>query len=140
VSSALRTRRFKLRLGLPHIGDHAGAALVQVAGQLQRVRVVDHGPLQQRLLRVEAAQHEVIDRELRSQAQIEGLTRWTWGSPAQRGGGGEGVRAGNAPVTCRPSILSLRSELAIDYFMLRSLDTQQALLERTVVDYADALS
>jgi NodT family efflux transporter outer membrane factor (OMF) lipoprotein len=35
--------------------------------------------------------------------------------------------------------LSLRSELAIDYFTLRSLDTQQALLERTVVDYADAL-
>jgi NodT family efflux transporter outer membrane factor (OMF) lipoprotein len=35
--------------------------------------------------------------------------------------------------------LSLRSELATDYFTLRSLDAQQALLERTVVDYAAAL-
>jgi NodT family efflux transporter outer membrane factor (OMF) lipoprotein len=35
--------------------------------------------------------------------------------------------------------LSLRSELATDYFTLRSLDEQQALLDRTVVDYADAL-
>ncbi len=35
--------------------------------------------------------------------------------------------------------LTLRSELATDYFTLRSLDTQQALLDRTVVDYADAL-
>ena len=35
--------------------------------------------------------------------------------------------------------LSVRAELATDYFTLRSLDTQQALLDRTVVDYADAL-
>jgi len=35
--------------------------------------------------------------------------------------------------------LSLRSELSVDYFTLRSLDAQQALLERTVVDYAAAL-
>jgi NodT family efflux transporter outer membrane factor (OMF) lipoprotein len=35
--------------------------------------------------------------------------------------------------------LSLRSELATDYFTLRSLDEQQALLDRTVVDYVDAL-
>jgi NodT family efflux transporter outer membrane factor (OMF) lipoprotein len=35
--------------------------------------------------------------------------------------------------------LSLRAELATDYFALRSLDAQQALLERTVVDYAAAL-
>jgi NodT family efflux transporter outer membrane factor (OMF) lipoprotein len=35
--------------------------------------------------------------------------------------------------------LSLRSELATDYFTLRSLDEQQALLDRTVADYADAL-
>jgi NodT family efflux transporter outer membrane factor (OMF) lipoprotein len=35
--------------------------------------------------------------------------------------------------------LSLRAELATDYFTLRSLDAQQALLDRTVVDYADAL-
>jgi outer membrane protein, multidrug efflux system len=35
--------------------------------------------------------------------------------------------------------LSLRSELATDYFTLRSLDAQQELLDRTVIDYADAL-
>ncbi|HWY73086.1 MAG TPA: efflux transporter outer membrane subunit [Burkholderiaceae bacterium] len=35
--------------------------------------------------------------------------------------------------------LTLRSELAIDYFTLRSLDMQGDLLDRTVVDYADAL-
>jgi NodT family efflux transporter outer membrane factor (OMF) lipoprotein len=35
--------------------------------------------------------------------------------------------------------LSLHSELATDYFTLRSLDAQQALLDRTVADYADAL-
>ena len=35
--------------------------------------------------------------------------------------------------------LSIRSELATDYFTLRSLDTQADLLDRTVVDYADAL-
>jgi NodT family efflux transporter outer membrane factor (OMF) lipoprotein len=35
--------------------------------------------------------------------------------------------------------LSLRSELATDYFTLRSLDMQQDLLERTAADYADAL-
>jgi NodT family efflux transporter outer membrane factor (OMF) lipoprotein len=35
--------------------------------------------------------------------------------------------------------LSLRAELATDYFTLRSLDAQQQLLDRTVIDYADAL-
>jgi NodT family efflux transporter outer membrane factor (OMF) lipoprotein len=35
--------------------------------------------------------------------------------------------------------LSIRSELASDYFTLRSLDTQADLLDRTVVDYAAAL-
>ncbi|HEX4599537.1 MAG TPA: efflux transporter outer membrane subunit [Burkholderiaceae bacterium] len=35
--------------------------------------------------------------------------------------------------------LSIRSELAMDYFALRSLDLQQDLLDRTVADYADAL-
>jgi NodT family efflux transporter outer membrane factor (OMF) lipoprotein len=35
--------------------------------------------------------------------------------------------------------LSLRSELATDYFTLRSLDMQQDLLDRTAADYADAL-
>ena len=35
--------------------------------------------------------------------------------------------------------LSIRSELATDYFTLRSLDLQQDLLERTAADYADAL-
>jgi len=35
--------------------------------------------------------------------------------------------------------LSLRSELTMDYFTLRSLDLQQDLLDRTVTDYADAL-
>ncbi len=35
--------------------------------------------------------------------------------------------------------LAVRSELATDYFTLRSLDLQQDLLERTVADYADAL-
>jgi NodT family efflux transporter outer membrane factor (OMF) lipoprotein len=35
--------------------------------------------------------------------------------------------------------LTVRSELAIDYFTLRSLDAQKALLDRTVVDYVDAL-
>jgi NodT family efflux transporter outer membrane factor (OMF) lipoprotein len=35
--------------------------------------------------------------------------------------------------------LSIRSELATDYFTLRSLDLQQDLLDRTVADYADAL-
>ena len=35
--------------------------------------------------------------------------------------------------------LTLRSELATDYFTLRSLDMQQDLLDRTVADYADAL-
>jgi NodT family efflux transporter outer membrane factor (OMF) lipoprotein len=35
--------------------------------------------------------------------------------------------------------LTVRSELATDYFTLRSLDAQQELLDRTVVDYAAAL-
>jgi NodT family efflux transporter outer membrane factor (OMF) lipoprotein len=35
--------------------------------------------------------------------------------------------------------LSIRSELATNYFTLRSLDMQQQLLERTKADYADAL-
>jgi NodT family efflux transporter outer membrane factor (OMF) lipoprotein len=35
--------------------------------------------------------------------------------------------------------LSVRSELATDYFTLRSLDLQTNLLDRTVADYADAL-
>jgi len=35
--------------------------------------------------------------------------------------------------------LTIRSELATDYFTLRSLDMQQDLLERTAADYADAL-
>jgi len=35
--------------------------------------------------------------------------------------------------------LSIRSELAADYFTLRSLDLQQDLLDRTAADYADAL-
>src|SRR6185437_5165410 len=34
---------------------------------------------------------------------------------------------------------SLRAELAADYFMLRGLDTQQQLLDRTVADFAKAL-
>jgi len=35
--------------------------------------------------------------------------------------------------------LSMHSELAMDYFTLRSEDTQQSLLDRTVVDYTRAL-
>ena len=35
--------------------------------------------------------------------------------------------------------LSVRSTLATDYFTLRSLDLQADLLDRTVIDYADAL-
>jgi NodT family efflux transporter outer membrane factor (OMF) lipoprotein len=35
--------------------------------------------------------------------------------------------------------LSMHSELAIDYFTLRSEDAQQSLLDRTVIDYARAL-
>jgi outer membrane protein, multidrug efflux system len=35
--------------------------------------------------------------------------------------------------------LSMHAELAIDYFTLRSEDTQQALLDRTAEDYASAL-
>lgn len=35
--------------------------------------------------------------------------------------------------------LSLQAELAADYFMLRGLDTQQQLLDRTVADFAKAL-
>jgi NodT family efflux transporter outer membrane factor (OMF) lipoprotein len=35
--------------------------------------------------------------------------------------------------------LSIRSELATDYFTLRSLDLQQDLLDHTAADYADAL-
>jgi len=35
--------------------------------------------------------------------------------------------------------LSLRAELASDYFMLRGLDAQQELLDHTVTDYAKAL-
>ena len=35
--------------------------------------------------------------------------------------------------------LTVRSELAVDYFTLRNLDAQQQLLERTVVDYERAL-
>jgi outer membrane protein, multidrug efflux system len=35
--------------------------------------------------------------------------------------------------------LSIRAELAADYFTLRSLDLQADLLDRTVADYADAL-
>jgi NodT family efflux transporter outer membrane factor (OMF) lipoprotein len=36
--------------------------------------------------------------------------------------------------------LSLHAELASDYFLLRGLDTQQELLDRTVADYARALA
>jgi len=35
--------------------------------------------------------------------------------------------------------LSMHSELALDYFTLRSEDTQQSLLDRTVLDYTHAL-
>jgi NodT family efflux transporter outer membrane factor (OMF) lipoprotein len=35
--------------------------------------------------------------------------------------------------------LSMHSELALDYFTLRSEDTQQSLLDRTVTDYTQAL-
>jgi NodT family efflux transporter outer membrane factor (OMF) lipoprotein len=35
--------------------------------------------------------------------------------------------------------LSMHSELALDYFTLRSEDTQQSLLDRTVIDYTQAL-
>jgi NodT family efflux transporter outer membrane factor (OMF) lipoprotein len=35
--------------------------------------------------------------------------------------------------------LSMHSELALDYFTLRSEDTQQSLLDRTVIDYTRAL-
>ena len=35
--------------------------------------------------------------------------------------------------------LSIRAELVVDYFSLRSLDAQQALLDRTVYDYAESL-
>jgi NodT family efflux transporter outer membrane factor (OMF) lipoprotein len=36
--------------------------------------------------------------------------------------------------------LSVRAELATDYFLLRGLDAQQQLLDRTVADYAKALA
>ena len=56
-----------------------GAAVIEVLGELQRARIVGHGLVEELLLDIQPAQHEVVVRELGVHRQIErGRRRRRW--------------------------------------------------------------
>ena len=73
VSSRLGARGLELRLRLLHVRERRGTALVEIARELERPGVIGHGVVEELLLRVEAAQREVIRGELGVHAQVERL-------------------------------------------------------------------
>ncbi len=67
----LGARRLELRLRLIDIGHGRRAALIQALRQLQGLRIVPDRRVEQLLLRVLAAQGEVVGRQLGVQREIE---------------------------------------------------------------------
>ena len=69
----LAARRVELRARLGHVAARRDPLVVPIDGQLQRPLVRRHGRIEEGLLGVEAAQLEVVHRELRPHAQGDGL-------------------------------------------------------------------
>jgi hypothetical protein len=69
----LHPRRVELRLRLRHIRHRREAALQAVPGHAQRIGVRLHGVVQQALLRVGAAHFDVVEGQLRVQAEARGF-------------------------------------------------------------------
>ena len=66
---SLRASGFELRLRLRHVHRGGDAALVAAVGQMKRLLVRPDGRIEKLLLRIEAAQLEVIERQLGMKAQ-----------------------------------------------------------------------
>ena len=66
----LRASGFQLRLRLGHIHGGSDAAVVAALRQLERFLVGHDGRVEESLLRIEAPQLEVVERQFRVKAQI----------------------------------------------------------------------
>lgn len=70
-----RFRLGELRLRLRHVHLGSDSLVVPVLGEFQRFLVSLHGGVEQLLLRIQAAQLEIIERQSRLQAEARVLKR-----------------------------------------------------------------